>query len=58
MKLVGVDKPHGQSEVRIVAVVAPRPTEFFQYFEKVGDAHRNNVPLERLPPECINRDSV
>jgi hypothetical protein len=51
--------PSGQSEVRIVAVVAP-PTshEFFQYFQKVGDLHHNHVPLERIPPECTNRDSV
>jgi hypothetical protein len=39
-------------------VAAPTSHEFFQDFQKVGDLHRNHVPLERIPPECINRDSV
>jgi hypothetical protein len=49
----GSINPSGQSAVRIVAVVAP-PTshEFFQYFQKVGDLHRNRVPLERIPPSA------
>jgi hypothetical protein len=44
---------------RIIAAVAP-PTshEFFQYFQKVGDATGKWEPFERVPLECTKRTYV
>jgi hypothetical protein len=50
----------GNSELRIIAVVAP-PTsqEFFRYFQKVGGVRGNKFEaLVRVPPECVNQHSV
>ena len=43
----------------IHAVVAP-PTsdDFFSYYQRVGDHLTKWQPLARIPPECVNRDSV
>lgn len=43
---------------KIIAVVAP-PTshDFFTYYEKHG-ASTGYSPLNRVPPECANRDDV
>lgn len=44
--------------IKIVAVVAP-PTsqDFFSYYERAGLA-TGYMALERVPPECKNRDYV
>ena len=50
----------GNPNVRIVAVVAP-PTsqDFFKYFQKLGPMRGYQFePLPRIPPECVNQDSV
>ncbi len=45
--------------IRIIAVVAPPSSQdFFRYFQKVGDKTSLYEPLLRIPPECINSDSV
>jgi hypothetical protein len=50
----------GKAEVRIIAVVAP-PTsqDFFRYFQELGRLREYQFkPLPRVPPECVNMDSV
>jgi len=50
----------GNPIVRVVAVVAPPSSQdFFRYYQKLGKL-RNYVyePLDRIPPECVNLDSV
>ena len=48
-----------RKNARIIAVVAP-PTshEFFTFFQKAGMAKGHFEPLDRIPPECKNMDSV
>src|ERR1035441_8656839 len=50
----------GKPNVRIVAVVAPSSSQdFFRYFQKLGQLRNNDFePLPRVPPECVNQDSV
>ncbi len=50
----------GKPNVRIVAVVAPPSSQdFFRYFQKLGQMRDYKFePLSRIPPECVNQDSV
>ena len=50
----------GRKQVKIVAVVAP-PTsqDLFRYFQALGPKRNYQFePLQRVPVECTNRDSV
>jgi hypothetical protein len=49
----------GERKVKVIAVCAP-PTsqDLFRYFLNVGNLRGQYEAIQRIPPECVNSDSV